>query len=96
MQDMKYNWFRVRRKIHGILKKNDNVDANNEISLYEEFEKHIDAIYKIAEKLKPNTTEECFDRYYIEDYVKTNRKYIHGVVLEWAGGDICYSKKWGG
>ena len=45
--------------------------------------------------IKPNGREECFDRIFINDYVKRNEKYIRGDVLEFSGGDVIYAKKYG-
>lgn len=63
--------------------------------LYKKFDNHINNLQKISNELKPITREDCFDRYYINDYVELNKKYIKGDVLEFAGGEVVYAKKYG-
>lgn len=66
-----------------------------ENALYSQFSYHIEQMRKIASKLQPQNRDECFDRYFIEDFCERNSKYIKGDVLEFAGGETIYSKKYG-
>lgn len=67
----------------------------NEKYLYRTFKKYLNKLKQISEQLKPVTREDCFDRYYINDYIEQNKHYIKGDVLEFAGGDIVYAEKYG-
>lgn len=66
-----------------------------EKTLYLNFNYHIEQMKKISSKLQPKNRDECFDRYFIEDFCEKNSKYIKGDVLEFAGGETIYSKKYG-
>lgn len=61
---------------------------------YRDFHEKLLELGEISRHLKPADREECFDRYYINDYVERNRRYIKGDVLEFAGGEI-YAEKYG-
>lgn len=73
------------------------INAMKEKHLYEKFSKKLSELEKISEKLRPacGVWEDGFDRYFINDYVEINKKYIKGDVLEFAGGNTVYSKKYG-
>ena len=73
----------------------ERINKKYEKELYKCFRKHIKDMAEISNELKPATREECFDRYYINDYVEMNKDYIYGDVLEFAGGDVVYAKKYG-
>lgn len=68
-----------------------------ELVNYRKFSKKIKELCEISKKLKPNPNirEDCFDRYYINDYVESNKNYIKGDVLEFCGGNVIYAKKYG-
>lgn len=49
----------------------------------------------LSKFLQPKNREECFDRPYINDYINLTKEYIREDVLEFAGGDVVYAKKYG-
>lgn len=65
-----------------------------EKSLYLKFRKKLHELKVISEDLKPQEREECFDRYFINDYVKRHKKYIKGDILEFCGGNTVYAQKY--
>lgn len=69
--------------------------VNYESYLYELFSHKINELRAISNELKPANREECFDRPFINDYVKRNSEFIVGDVLEFAGGEIQYARKYG-
>ena len=92
-----FYYFCIKSNIYKIFPKKikDKMKLKYEKVLYKKFDNHIDKLRKISNELKPITREDCFDRYYINDYVELNKKYIKGDVLEFAGGDVIYAKKYG-
>lgn len=76
---------------------NDMAEEFQKISepvFYRDFHEKLLELAEISRHVKPANREDCFDRYYINDYVERNKRYIKGDVLEFAGGEI-YAEKYG-
>ena len=61
---------------------------------YQAIRAKIQEIGELAKHLQPTDREECFDRWYINDFVERNQESIKGNVLEFCGGEV-YAKKYG-
>lgn len=87
----------VRIKIRGILLGGGGgwYRQYYERKMYREFKNCVNKMRHISNYLKPQTRDECFDRYFIEDYVNDSAQYIKGDVLEFAGGETIYAQKYG-
>lgn len=61
--------------------------------LYRKFRNKLNELKKISTELQPEEREECFDRYFINDYVSRHKQLIKGDILEFCGGNTVYAKK---
>ena len=61
---------------------------------YQSIKQKIKEIEELSKHLKPADREECFDRWYINDFIERNKNSIKGDVLEFCGGEV-YAKKYG-
>lgn len=60
----------------------------DDVDCYKLFHKKNLEMQVIADFLRPNTREECFDRQFINSYVKENSDKIKGNILEFYGGNL--------
>lgn len=92
-----YFWTRDIPFFNGIKEIDKLADADQvpEQLFYQEIRRYIKKIETMSKYLQPSKREECFDRLYINDYVKREKEYIKGDVLEFAGGEVVYAKKYG-